>query len=541
MSKSRKRKSGASAAVFLASLIGALILLNLISVKRFVRADLTEDGLYTLSDASKRIVKELSHPMVVKAYFSPDLQAPFHTFEQRVRDMLEEYRAYSGGNLTYEVKNPDDTEEDKDEAAGFGINPVQITHRGATRAEVRKVYMGVAFVHQDKQEVLGRLKPGQNLEYEFTQAIKRVTSDEGKKTLGFLGGHGELIDMDGVERAFGQIFGELYDVKKVNVDDGKPVPEEVDALLVINPQSMVPERTKYEIDQFLMRGGAVGFFLAAHAQDRRFPIGRSQPVITGLEGLLSSYGVQMRRDIILDRVNNTQMLLPTPQGLVIANNPLAFVTRDVNKEHIITKGLGGLNLPFSSPLSATDELKNQEGAQVDVLVRTEPSATARATLTDTNPDELFKNTTGEINGPFDVALAVVAEFKSSYAGKDIPQPASQPAGAAAERERVEASPAGGDMSRLFVMGNGEFLVHQGRLQRSSVIFLQNLVDWLVADHDLISIRSKGGPRMLETVEPGKRTMLTYANAVGVPMLFCLFGFLRWTMRRKRKVDLWEDA
>ena len=541
MSQARKRKTAASAAIFLVSLLGALVLLNLISVKRFVRADLTEDGLYTLSDASKRIVSELEKPMVVKAYFSPDLQAPFHTFEQRVRDLLEEYRAYSGGTLTYEVKNPDGTEEDKDEAAGFGINPVQISHRGATRAEVRKVYMGVAFVHQDKQEVLERLQPGQNLEYEFTQAIKRVISDEGKKTLGFLGGHGELIDMDGVERAFTQIFGELYEVKKVTVDDGSPVPEEVDALLVINPQGMVPERAKYEVDQFLMRGGAVGFFVAAHAQDRRFPIGRSQPVITGLESLLSSYGVQMKRDIILDRTNNTQMLLPTPQGLVIANNPLAFVTRDVNQEHIITKDLGGLSLPFSSPLEASDTLKAQDGARVDVLVRTEPEATSRATLTDTNPDELFKSAEGETPGPFDVALAVSAEFKSAFSGKAVPEPSSPSGAPPQDRERVEASPAGGAMSRLFVMGNGEFLVHQGRLQRSSVLFLQNLVDWLVADDDLIGIRSKGGPRMLDAVEPDQRTLLTYANVVGVPLLFALFGLARWTLRRRRGSDLWEDA
>jgi ABC-type uncharacterized transport system involved in gliding motility auxiliary subunit len=47
--------------------------------------------------------------------------------------------------------------------------------------------------------------------------------------------------------------------------------------------------------------------------------------------------------------------------------------------------------------------------------------------------------------------------------------------------------------------------------------------------------------MLETVEPARRTLLTYANAVGVPLLFALFGILRWTMRRRRKVDIWRDA
>lgn len=544
MSQSRKRKSAASAAVFLAAFLGALVLVNLISVRRFVRADLTDEGLYTLSDASRRIVAGLEKPLVVKAYFSKDLQPPLHTMEQQVRDLLEEYRAWSKGNLSFEVANPDDSEEAKDNASGFGINPVQTTYRGTSRAEVRAVYMGVAFVHQDKQEVIDRLQPGANLEYDFTQAIKRVTSDEGKKTIGFLGGHGELIDMDGVQRAFDQIFGELYTVQKVEVDDGKPVDAEVDALVVINPQNMLPDRAKYEVDQFLMRGGAVAYFLAAHAQDRRFPIGRAQPVITGLEPLLAHYGVQMKRDIILDRVNNTQMLLPTVQGLVIANNPVAFVTRDLNRDHIITKDLGGMSLPFSSPVAVTEDLQKQDGAKVDVLIRTEPEATSRATLSDTNPEQLFEVAAGETEtkGPFDVAVAVQAEFTSFFKGKDVPEPAGQGAPPPADaRERADASPKGEHGSRLFVMGNGEFLVHQGRLQRSSIVFLQNLVDWLVADDDLIGIRSKGGPRMLEPVEADRRTLLTYANVVGVPLCFALFGLVRWALRRRRRVTLWEAA
>jgi len=542
MSVRRKRKSAANAVLFLLALLAALVLLNLIATKRFIRFDLTEDGQFTLSDASKKLVAELDRPVVVKAYFSPDLQPPNHTLQRRVRDLLEEYRAHSNGMLTFEVKNPDDTDEDKDEASGFGINPVRSDFVAATKVELRAVYKGVAFVHQDKQEVLSNLEPNANLEYEFTRALSKVTSeDDGKNVLGFLAGHGELVDMEGVQRALGQLFGERFEIKKVEVDDGSAVPDDVDALLVINPQKIVPERTKYEIDQFLMRGKAVGIFVSTHAQDRRFPIPRAQPVITTLEPLVKHWGVTIKREIILDRTNNTQMMVQTFDGLAIVNNPVAFVTKDLSKDHIITKELAALALPFSSPIEVSEALKSQEGASVEVLVRTMEEARGRGNVQDTSPDELFKEQPGETVGPFDVAVAAAGHFTSFYADKDIPQPQGSPGEGASGRETIKESPKVDPRARLFVMANGEFLVQQNRLQRSSVIFLQNLVDWLVADEALISIRSKGGPRPLEPIEAGRKTFLTYANVVGVPALLVLFGIVRWAFRRRRRVTLWDGV
>ena len=544
MSVRRKRKSAANAVVFLAALLGALVLINLISAKRFGRLDLTEGGQYTLSDASQKLVSELGRPIVVKAYFSPDLQPPYHTLEQRVRDLLEEYRAHGGGMLDFEVKNPEDTDEDKDEASGFGINPVRTGYRGASRVELRAVYKGVAFVHQDKQEVLSNLEPNTNLEYEFTRAIKKVTAaddDDGKKVLGFLGGHGELIDMEGVERALGQVFEDRYEIRKVELDNGAKVPDDVDALLIVNPQNILPERAKFEVDQFLMRGKAVGVFISTHAQDRRFPIPRAQPVITTLEPVLKHWGVTIKREVILDRENNTQMMVRTIDGIAIVDNPVAFVARDLSKDHIITKELGALALPFSSPIEVSEELKKQEGASVDVLVKTSAVARARANMQDTSPDELFKEQPGETAGPFDVAVAVAGQFKSFYAGKDVPEPSGTPADDAGGRSIVAESPKVDPRARLFVMANGEFLVQQYRLQPTSVVFLQNLVDWLVADEALISIRSKGGSRPIESVEAGTQTFLVYANVLGVPAIFVLFGLVHWAIRRRRRVTLWDDV
>jgi len=544
MSMRRKRKSAANTLVFLLALVGALVLLNLLSAKHFGRLDLTEGNEYTLSDASVRLVNGLDRPLVVKAYFSPELQPPYHTLTQRVRDLLDEYRARSNGMLSFEVVNPEDTEAVKDEASGFGINPVRTGYRGATKVELRAVYKGVAFVHQDKQEVLSNLEPNTNLEYEFTRAIKKVTSegDGGKKVLGFLGGHGELIDMEGVQRALSRVFEDRFEIKKVEVDDGSKVPDDVDALLVINPQNILPERTKFEIDQFLMRGKALGVFISTHAQDRRFPIPRAQPVITMLEPVLKHWGVTIKREVILDRKNNTQMLLRTIDGIAVVDNPVAFVTRDLSKDHIITKELDALSLPFSSPIEVSEALKKQEGASVDVLVRTMPEARARANLQDTSPDELFKEQSGETVGPFDVAVAVAGHFKSFYAEKDVPEPSGSAADGAGDREVVKESPKVDPRARLFVMANGEFLVQQYRMQPTSVIFLQNLVDWLVADEALIGIRSKGGPRPLDRIDdPGKRALLLYGNVLGAPALVVVFGLAYWAVRRRRRVTLWDDV
>jgi len=76
--------------------------LNLLALAFFVRFDLTDSKLYSLSDASKRIAQSLDDPIVVKLYFSEDLPAPYNQNARYLKDQLYEYRAFSGGKLRFE-------------------------------------------------------------------------------------------------------------------------------------------------------------------------------------------------------------------------------------------------------------------------------------------------------------------------------------------------------------------------------------------------------------------------------------------------------
>ena len=67
-----------------------LILLNVISVRLFGSLDLTKNSLFTLSDASKNLMKSLDDRFTVKAYFTEELPAPYNNIRRSVLDQLNE-------------------------------------------------------------------------------------------------------------------------------------------------------------------------------------------------------------------------------------------------------------------------------------------------------------------------------------------------------------------------------------------------------------------------------------------------------------------
>jgi len=102
--------------------LGILILINFISIRLFSRLDLTKAGVYTLSNASKALVRDLDDRITVKAYFTEDLPAPYNNNRRQVLDILNEYKAYAKGNLHFEFFNPEG-EKNEHEAQQAGIPP----------------------------------------------------------------------------------------------------------------------------------------------------------------------------------------------------------------------------------------------------------------------------------------------------------------------------------------------------------------------------------------------------------------------------------
>lgn len=89
-----------------ALIIGIIVLLNVLGMRFFTRVDLTKNQTYTLSQVSKDLVGNLQDNLVIKAYFSDNLPAPYNNLRRQVRDILDDYRTYSNGYLNYEFYNP---------------------------------------------------------------------------------------------------------------------------------------------------------------------------------------------------------------------------------------------------------------------------------------------------------------------------------------------------------------------------------------------------------------------------------------------------
>ncbi len=62
--------------------IVVIILINIVGVTLFFRADLTRDKIYSLSPASSSVVATLSEPLTIKVFFSKNLPAPHNNTER---------------------------------------------------------------------------------------------------------------------------------------------------------------------------------------------------------------------------------------------------------------------------------------------------------------------------------------------------------------------------------------------------------------------------------------------------------------------------
>ena len=525
---------------FILVVFGIVALVNFLSSRRFVRADLTAEKRYTISQSTKKVLKRLDDIVTIDAYFSRQ-PARVAQIRQSVRDMLEEYRAFSK-NLQINFIDPAAEEEAQKQKLRFmGIPEVQVNVIEKDKAELANVYMGIAILYADKKEVLPVVQTTANLEYDLTSAILKVTSKE-VKTIGFLTGHDEI---DVFDQAFGPLRQELskqYDVRKVPIDAGKAVDADVATLVIAGPKKELTEREKYEIDQFIMRGGRVCFLIdPILIQYQGLNV---SPLKTGLNDLLEHYGAKLNDNLVLD-VSMGQLVYS--QGFMTVTTGYAYFVKvlkeyryrtgetsdGLSQDSIITNQLESLTLNWASSL----ELLPQEDASVEAIALAKTSRggwTAQSPYNISPTDRQFQPP-ASVQQAHTVAVSLSGVFKSFYAGKAIPPVESSESDEAvtakpAEEERTTKTDS--EATQIVVVGNSQFL-QQG--QRDGQLFFLNTVDWLTLGEELINIRSHGATnRPLKEISESEKFFLKFISIAGVPILVVAFGLVRFFLRRRAK-------
>lgn len=506
----------------LIALVGVvLLLLNLVSLRLFVRADLTDKNMYTLSRSTKARLKSLDDVVTVKVYYSEKRPPELAGLERATRDILGEFRAHSRGNLQYKFMDPQSNDEARRDVGRLNIPPVSLTIRTKDKLEATNVYIGMGVFYLDKTQAIPVVRDITNLEYDLLSAILRVTS-EGDRTVTFLTGHDER-DVAGDFKRFHMALENTYRVNTHDTSVGSPVPPDVDTLIVASPKEL-DERDLFEIDQFLMQGKSLMVLVdPVEIDPKQFQAGvRSH----GLGNLLEHYGVKVRANLVEDVHSGFASFT---QGYYSYTVPYPLFVKvlpsGMSADHPALKGIESVTMYWPSSLDVVR--KSEEGFDIRELLTTSNQAWAQeGSVFNIAPQQ----SPGTERRTFTLAVAMTGSFKSYFSGKSVP-PAE---GAAVQESRnvAEATESG----KIVVIADSDFLLNQSlqdRQNTGNLILMMNLMDWLTLGEDLISVRSKiGVDRPLKEATDKERATLKLLVTGTVPLLVALFGLLRYWMRRR---------
>ena len=528
-------RKGMDQTVLAVFVLGSLILLNILGLRYFYRLDLTHDQRFTLGEATVETLTELQDPVTVRAFFTADLPPPFSTHARYVRDLLEEYHALSDGQLRFEFIDPvsAETAEDKDkkkdvkrdifgravrestsveqEMQTLGIPAVQVQVNEDDKLEVKRAYMGIAIQYQDQTEVIPMVQSTEGLEYDLTTLVRKLTREKTPR-VGLLVGHESPDPREKLSQAVG-LLSQLYELVPVDLSTEASLPEDLDALLVIGPATPLSEDEQRAIDGFVARGGSIAFLLDAVVADMQ--TFEATEADHGLGALLETYGVTIEPGLVIDAESATVSVQQQRGFMRIAQPvryPLVPQPQTLDADHPLTRGLSQVVFPFVSPLTVREGTPGAE-----VLVETSEKSWVQAPPHNLVPVQEWSGLSPDDAEPRAIVVALSETPKRHFE----PGPDEEPAD-------------GGEPARVVVIG-GSALIQNQFFSAGNQALVLNLMDWLVLDEALLAIRARGlAPAPLEELDEGQRATLRYANVIGLPLLFILFGIARWRMRERRR-------
>jgi gliding-associated putative ABC transporter substrate-binding component GldG len=504
-----------------ALLAGVLVAANVVAQRWFARWDLTQRKEYTLSPATRKILAGLEDQVVVNAYFSRRLPPYLAHLRSQVQDVLEEYRAFSHGNLDLEFIDPGTDVATEQRMRALGIPKLQLEVLERDQFQLSNVYLGLVMLHGGRQEVLPVIQDTGNLEYELTAALLRLTSPQ-KKAVGWIGAPAadpRERQADPLRRELSQ----LYDLRELQAAGLASVPDDVATLVVAGPRDL-DEKARFAIDQFVMRGGRA-VFLVDHFE---IPEGSLEavPLESGVHDLLERYGVKVARDVIGEpRLNAPaafssgfmQFRIAYPWWVRVPGAAL-------DREQPVTARLEDLVLPWASSVEPVAPLPG--GVKATVLAKASPEAFAVTGSYDFSPQPRGREGAGQKTpaGRRPLAVLLTGTFPSLW--RDKPAPAGAPAGRV-RGESAETSILVVGTSRL---AQPEFL----RQFPENGAFFLNAIDWMTLGPDLIGIRSRvAEERLLSPVSERAKSAIRFFNVVAIPLLVAFIGIVRLNARRRQ--------
>lgn len=341
-------KHGMSMGTIIFLVLGILITVNYLAVKKNKTWDLTEDRIFSLSDQSVKVVKELKDPLKFVILYKGESQVTAMT------ELRESLKAYQDLSSIVQIDFFDAYVENL--KAQEYLASLPDGKRGQDTLWLFVEHMG------KRERVNAPFS-----EVEIVSAIIKSTRKSSSKIY-FLTGHGERrLDSTGPEGLSGlkeQMEQSSSRIEELNLMTTSTVPSDASAIVIAGPTTQILENEFKALDAYLETGGSI--VLMADPGEKH-----------NISGWIKKYGMEFSNHFVLSFGAQVQGM-----------GPQMVVAMDFNQNNQITK-------PFSENKSyllmhlASEVRKStysqdiQNDFQVEELVKSNEKSISMSELTET--------------------------------------------------------------------------------------------------------------------------------------------------------------
>ena len=537
-------------AILVLGLCGALLALSHI---RRVRWDLTDDRHYSLSEATKTLLKQTDAPIEVTLLLDGDLNAGFTRLKKATEELMDEMSVYADLSLTLPSREGTELQD------SLGLRPIVIHEREQNgKTAQTTIYPYALISYKGRGAVVPLLKNTrglsgeenlnnsiEQLEYAFAEALHRLQQTELPR-IAIIEGHGEPDEryVWDLEQTLSQYF---------YVDRGAIIiPEQgVDvhlldgykAIIIANPQTAFSDIERFIIDQYIMRGGTVlwvvngvRFSNDVLQSDGFTPI---IPLDLGITDMLFRYGIRINPALVQDLqcmtipVNVSEdPQTPNLQPFPWTYAPLLLTSNSSP----ITRNTGQVMSTFVSPI---DAVGGEDGIDKRVLLATSTATRVTATPGEVNLNDLQPDLEAFRYQYVPVAVSLEGTFNSAFAHRMMPDSivSDEPI-----RKQSVAT-------RQVVVGSGSIIMNEvernqvlpmgydryNQIQFSNRDFIANVLLWLTDSEGLIQLREKTvALRLLNDKRAhDERARVQAISTISPIAILALLGGVIWIIRKRK--------
>lgn len=545
--------------ILIIAVLGSILLYQ-VSDRNTLQIDFTEEKRFTLHPSVNRLVSKLEDPVTIEVFLSGELPSNFKRLQNAIRQKLERFALEADQNIQFKFSDPSIAASTQARNRYYrqlidkGIQPSNISYVRDGQKTEKLVFPGAILNYRGQEIGITLLKGNrtrsidemlnqsiEGLEYELANAIQQLTSGQ-KRRIGFVTGHN---DLDSAELAgFTNAVLSRYELYRIDLRNRQTSLKGYDAVVIGKPSVPFTEEEKFFLDQYVMNGGNMLFFMDALSVNMQEAEGEGTiavPNELNLDDLLFRYGIRVNRDYVADvNCGNTPVvtgiigdqprieLLPWPYWPIVTNYSSHPIVRNLDAtwfrgaSTIDTVKADGI---IKTPLFLTSPYTRVFGPPVRISYND---------LNDKLKPEAFTS------GPQTLGYVLEGKFTSLYKNRFLPEVVNKQN---YQEDGIEA--------KIVVVSDGDFIRNDFSLENDNPLpmgmdtysqvkyanedFLVNALDYVVDDYGLMAARRRELKiRPLDRVKVESSGSFWKWMNIGTPILLVVIFGLAKSFIRKAK-------